>query len=107
MILSAKDELSWLFNLHFLYSDTKCYAIITKHGAVLYADQHELLEIDHLNLVKIRPFYEFFKDISGLNTQLRDNDKVIMSDKTYVEVEKVFGKVRVASLLRSLVYYTL
>jgi hypothetical protein len=107
MILSTKNELGWLFNLRFLSSGTKCCAIITKHGAVLYVDQHELPEIDHLNLVKIRPFYEFFNDIASLNTQLRGNDKVIMTDKTCAGVEKVIDKVTIAALFRNLIYYTL
>ncbi|KAI8882572.1 hypothetical protein K501DRAFT_273519 [Backusella circina FSU 941] len=93
MILSSKDEVGWPFNLSFLYG-TKCGAIITKHETILYVDQIDLPEVDHLTFVKIRSFSEFFHDIAGLSTQLRDKGKVIISDKTCARVEMVIGKIR-------------
>jgi Xaa-Pro aminopeptidase len=97
-VVSALDEIAWLFNLR--GSDIECnpvffsYAIITQDEALLYIDQDKLSPevMDHLgDLVTVKPYVDFFSDLAKLNSQ---GKKLLVNNKTSLAVELALGEVR-------------
>jgi hypothetical protein len=97
-VVSALDEIAWLFNLR--GSDIECnpvffsYAIITQDEALLYIDQDKLSPevMEHLgNLVTVKSYVDFFSDLAKLNSQ---GKKLLVNNKTSLAVELALGEVR-------------
>ena len=83
IIISALDELAWLFNLR--GSDVECnpvffaYAVVTQHKAILYVDDIKITDevCEHLDEeVTLRPYQQVFEDLRSLSENLRQDNQV-------------------------------
>ncbi|KAI8880602.1 Creatinase/aminopeptidase [Backusella circina FSU 941] len=99
-VVSALDEIAWLFNLR--GSDIECnpvffsYAIITQDEALLYVDRIKLTKEteDHLGSdVTVKPYADFFSDLGKLKAQ---GKKLLVNNKTSLAVELALGEENVS-----------
>lgn len=83
IIISALDELAWLFNLR--GSDVECnpvffaYAVVTQHKAILYLDDIKITDEvrEHLGTgVTLRPYQQVFEDLRSLSENLKQDNQV-------------------------------
>ncbi|KAI8374722.1 peptidase M24, structural domain-containing protein [Radiomyces spectabilis] len=97
VILSALDEIAWLFNLR--GSDVECnpvffaYALVTEDAATLFIDPVKLSQEvkDHLGAdVTVRPYTDVFSDLQALREKL--SKKIIIDNKTSLAIETAIGK---------------
>ncbi|KAG2174136.1 hypothetical protein INT43_004156 [Umbelopsis isabellina] len=99
-VLSALDEIAWLFNLR--GSDVECnpvffsYAIVTLDQTTLYVDQAKLNNevLQHLgDKITLKSYDSFFRDLRELSPKLKsDGKKLLINNKTSLAVESALGK---------------
>lgn len=102
IIVSALDEIAWLFNLR--GSDVECnpvfysYAIVTKNDAVLYVESSKVTDEvkQHLgSQVTLKPYSAVFDDLRQLKETLTQSGKKLLTNpKTSLAVEVAVGEVR-------------
>jgi len=99
VIVSALDELAWLFNLR--GSDVECnpvfyaYAVITHHKATLYLDDAKVTDEvrEHLGPgVTLGQYQQIFEDLRHLSENLRQENKLLINAKTSLALQESAGK---------------
>ncbi|KAI9487677.1 MAG: hypothetical protein EXX96DRAFT_473102, partial [Benjaminiella poitrasii] len=98
IIVSALDEVAWLFNLR--GSDVDCnpvfyaYALITQVESKLYINSEKLTtEVQqHLEGILIRPYEDIFNDLKELKSTLSSaNQKLLIDGNTSLAIEEAVG----------------
>ncbi|KAG1146496.1 hypothetical protein G6F37_004665 [Rhizopus arrhizus] len=95
VIVSALDEIAWLFNLR--GSDVDCspvfyaYALITQTEATLYVQQEKLTEAVHQHLqgVQLKPYGAIFDELKTV--QLTDGQKICIDENTSMAIALAIG----------------
>ncbi|KAI9483859.1 MAG: peptidase M24, structural domain-containing protein [Benjaminiella poitrasii] len=99
VIVSALDEIAWLFNLR--GSDIECnpvffsYAVINETEATLFVDLDKVTDAvkSHLgSSVTLKPYSEFFTALKELNL---NEKKLLVNNKTSLAVEVAVGETKV------------
>ncbi|GAA5809696.1 hypothetical protein MFLAVUS_003109 [Mucor flavus] len=96
VIVSALDEIAWLFNLR--GSDVDCnpvfyaYATVTTTETTLYINPEKLTDSvrQHLHGIELKPYDAIFQDLSGLKTQLT-TQKFLIDGNTSLAIETAVG----------------
>jgi Xaa-Pro aminopeptidase len=99
VIVSALDEIAWLFNLR--GSDVDCspvfyaYALITQTEATLYVQQEKLTEAVHQHLqgVQLKPYDAIFDELKTV--QLTDGQKICIDENTSMAIALAIGLVNI------------
>ncbi|KAI8376680.1 hypothetical protein EDC96DRAFT_551369 [Choanephora cucurbitarum] len=108
VIVSALDEIAWLFNLR--GSDVDCnpvfyaYAIITQTEATLYIRPEKLTEEVHQHLkgIQLRDYDQIFEDLrQSREVILASEQKMILDSSTSWAIEEAIGQASVAIEERS------
>ncbi|CEP17177.1 hypothetical protein [Parasitella parasitica] len=98
IIVSALDEVAWLFNLR--GSDVDCnpvfyaYAVVTQSQPTLYINPEKLTPAvrDHLEGVELKPYDAIFDDLRQLkNTLASSNQKFLIDGNTSLAIEEAVG----------------
>ncbi|CAO3666613.1 unnamed protein product [Rhizopus stolonifer] len=95
VIVSALDEVAWLFNLR--GSDVECspvfygYALITQTEAILYVQSEKITPAvaQHLQGVQIKPYDSIFDDLRTF--QLIDDQKMCIDENTSMAIALAIG----------------
>ncbi|KAI7907495.1 uncharacterized protein BX663DRAFT_424720 [Cokeromyces recurvatus] len=98
VIISALDEVAWLFNLR--GSDVDCnpvfyaYALITQEDSILYINSEKLTTdvLQHLEGIIIKTYDDVFNDLRQLkNTLSLVNQKILIDNSTSLAIEEAIG----------------
>lgn len=102
IIVSALDEVAWLFNLR--GSDVECnpvfysYAIVTANDATIYVDPEKVTDEVKQHLgeeVTLKPYSSVFDDLREIgNILYSSGQKLLTNNKTNLAVEVAVGEVR-------------
>ncbi|OBZ85577.1 putative Xaa-Pro aminopeptidase P [Choanephora cucurbitarum] len=108
VIVSALDEIAWLFNLR--GSDVDCnpvfyaYAIITQTEATLYINPEKLTEKVHQHLegIQLRDYDQIFDDLDQSRAAIMASEqKMILDSSTSWAIEEAIGQASVVIEERS------
>jgi Xaa-Pro aminopeptidase len=98
VIVSALDEIAWLFNLR--GSDVDCnpvfyaYAIVTQQDATLYINPEKLTNDvrQHLEGIQLKPYDAIFSDLASSREQLvSTKQKMLIDGNTSMAIEEAAG----------------
>ncbi|CAO3620159.1 unnamed protein product [Mucor hiemalis] len=98
VIVSALDEIAWLFNLR--GSDVDCnpvfyaYAIVSQNDATLYINPEKLTaEVrQHLEGIQLKPYDAIFSDLaSWKEVIISSNQKILIDGNTSMAIEEAVG----------------
>ncbi|KAJ1742907.1 hypothetical protein LPJ68_001502 [Coemansia sp. RSA 1086] len=98
LVVSALDEIAWLFNLRGTDIDFNpvffAYAVVTRDKVTLYIDEAKLTDAvrSHLSGVVVRPYHEIFGELNTLSSSLVETKShLLVSSSTSFALVQALG----------------